>query len=102
MVRRTVLAICAAIAATTQIPAYLQLTGLPGWTTRQSYSIAAKGASGFPALPPAENTGQFPLMMRTLPAERFHLKLRNETRQEPVHQLDLAKGGLKIQEFAAP
>jgi uncharacterized protein (TIGR03435 family) len=84
------------------IPAYFQLTALPDWTKNQSYSISAKPESGFPALPPAGNTEQVRLMMRALLADRFHLKLHTETRQEPVYQLELAKGGFKIQEVAPP
>jgi uncharacterized protein (TIGR03435 family) len=84
------------------LPAYFQLTGVPEWAKNQSYAISAKPASDFPALPPAENTEQVRLMMRALLADRFHLKLHTETRQEPVYQLELAKGGLKIQEVAAP
>jgi uncharacterized protein (TIGR03435 family) len=85
-----------------RIPAYFQLTGLPDWATRQSYSISAEPASDFPALAPAENIEQVRLMMRTLLADRFQLKLHSDTRQEPVYQLELAKGGLKIQEVSAP
>jgi len=57
------------------IPAYFQLTGLPDWATRQSYSTSAKPARDFPALSPDENTEQVRLMMRALLAGRFHLKL---------------------------
>jgi uncharacterized protein (TIGR03435 family) len=84
------------------IPAYFQLTGIPEWANRQSYSISAKPAPDSPSLAPAENTEQVRLMMRALLADRFQLKLHTETRQEPVYQLELAKGGLKIQEVAAP
>jgi len=90
------------IAFAYRIPAYFQLTGLPDWAKRQEYSVSAKPSPDFPALPPAGNTEQVRLMMRALLADRFHLKLHTETREEPVYQLELAKGGLKIKEVAAP
>jgi len=84
------------------IPAYFQLTGLPDSATRQSYSISAKPAHDFPALSPDENTEQVRLMMRALLADRFHLKLHTEIRQEPVYQLEVAKSGFKLKEVAPP
>jgi uncharacterized protein (TIGR03435 family) len=84
------------------IPAEFQLTGLPDWARQQAYSISAKPAPDFPALPPAENAEQVRLMLRALLADRFHLKLHTENRQEPLYQLEVAKGGLKIQEVAPP
>jgi len=36
------------------------------------------------------------LMRRSLVAERFHLKIHNETRKLPVNNLVIAKGGQKL------
>ena len=41
-------------------------------------------------------------MMRAMLADRFHLQLHTETRQEPIFNLELAKGGLRIQEVDPP
>lgn len=79
-----------------------QLTGLPRWANEQSYTVSAKPADGFPTLSPAENTEQVRLMMRAMLAERFHLKMHTEMRKEPVLQLEVAKGGIKIKEAGPP
>jgi uncharacterized protein (TIGR03435 family) len=78
------------------------LVGLPNWANNQAYAVAAKPAQGFPALPPAENREQVRLMMRAMLAERFHLQLHTETRQEPIFNLEVAKGGFKIKEVDPP
>ena len=80
----------------------LQLVGLPDWAKQQSYAVAAKPAQGFPALPAAENREQVRLMLRGMLADRFHLRMHTETRQEPVLNLEVAKGGLKIEETDPP
>jgi uncharacterized protein (TIGR03435 family) len=80
----------------------MQLVGLPDWAKHQSYAVAAKPAQGFPALPPAENYEQVRLMMRAMLADRFHLQVHAETRQEPIFHLEAAKGGVKIQQVDPP
>jgi uncharacterized protein (TIGR03435 family) len=35
-------------------------------------------------------------------ADRFHLRAHSETRQEPIFSLEVAKGGIKIQEVPPP
>lgn len=79
-----------------------QLVGLPNWAQSQAFSVSAKPAQGFPALPPAENRERVRLMMRALLAERFHLQVHTETRQERVLNLEVAKGGVKIKEVDPP
>lgn len=79
-----------------QVKSYLQLTGLPSWADTKSFSVAAKPADGFPALSPAENREQVRVMMRAMLADRFHLKLHTETRQERIMKLEVAKSGIKI------
>ena len=81
---------------------WLQMVGLPDWANEQSYSVAAKPAAGFPALSAAENREHVRLMMRAMLADRFHLKLHTETRQEQVFHLEVAKGGFKIKEVDPP
>jgi uncharacterized protein (TIGR03435 family) len=79
-----------------------QLLGLPKWASEQSYAVAAKPAQGFPALPPAENYQQVRLMMRAMLEDRFHLQLHVENRQVPIFKLEIARGGIKIQEVDPP
>jgi bla regulator protein blaR1 len=69
-----------------------QFTGVPAWADcRDLYEIAAKA--------PGEGTptpDQLRLMLQTLLADRFQLKLRHETRNLPVYELTVAKDGLKL------
>jgi len=79
-----------------------QLVGLPDWAKNTGYVVAAKPAPGFPALPPAENREQVRLMMRAMLADRFHLQLHTETRQDKIYNLEVAKGGFKFKEVDPP
>ena len=61
-----------------------QLSGGPGWIESDGFDIEAK----------AENPTsyqQIHLMLQTLLADRFQLKLRRETREEPVYALVVEK-----------
>jgi len=80
----------------------MQLVGLPNWAKNQAFAVAAQPPQDFPALPPAENYQQVRLMMRAMLADRFHLKLHTETRQERIFSLEVAKGGFKIKEVGPP
>jgi uncharacterized protein (TIGR03435 family) len=80
----------------------LQLVGLPNWAKNQSYAVAAKPADGFPTLSSRENQEQVRLMLRTMLADRFHLQLHTETRQEKVYKLERSKGGVRIKEVDPP
>jgi uncharacterized protein (TIGR03435 family) len=79
-----------------------QLIGLPDWAKKQSFAVVAKPAPDFPMLRPAENDKQVRLMMRTMLADRFHLRLHSEIRQEPIFGLTAGRGGLKIPEVDPP
>jgi uncharacterized protein (TIGR03435 family) len=66
-----------------------RLIGLPGWTRTEKFDIAAKAPEGVqvggllrigPAAPGL-------LMMRTLLAERFQLKIHTEMRELPIYAL---------------
>jgi uncharacterized protein (TIGR03435 family) len=74
-----------------------RLLGLPGWAKEASYSVAAKPPAGS-----SPSVAQVRLMMQGMLADRFHLQLHHETREEAIYRLEVAKGGLKIQEVAAP
>ena len=80
----------------------IHLVGLPKWAENQTFAVAAKPAEGFPALPLAENYEEVRLMMRAMLADRFHLQLHTETRQESIFNLEVEKGGIKIKEAPPP
>jgi uncharacterized protein (TIGR03435 family) len=79
-----------------------QLSGLPSWANGRSWSISAKPAEGFPLLPAAENREQVRKMVRAMLADRFHLQIHSETRQEAVYELVVSKGGIKVKQAEAP
>jgi bla regulator protein BlaR1 len=69
-----------------------QFTGLPDWANdSDKYQINAK-AEGEQTLTP----DQARLMLQTLLADRFQLRLHHETRNLPVYELTIAKSGLKL------
>ena len=98
---RTVLLFMITFAYNVKNPS-MQLVGLPDWAKARAFSVSAKPAQGFPTLPPAENNEQVRLMLRAMLADRFHLQLHTETRQERVLDLEVAKGGVKIKEVDPP
>ncbi len=68
-----------------------QISGGPSWINSAHYDIDAK-ADGDP------NRSQRRLMMQALLQDRFKLKVHRETRQLPVYELIVAKGGPKLAE----
>jgi len=68
-----------------------QVSGGPGWASSETYDIVAKG-DGNATRP------QLRLMLQALLKDRFKLALRHETKDAPIYELVVAKGGLKIQE----
>jgi uncharacterized protein (TIGR03435 family) len=90
------------IAFAYNVASWRQVIGLPNWAENQSFAVSAKPAEDFPALPPLENREQVRLMVRAMLADRFHLQLHTETRKEPVYNLEVAKGGIKIKEVDPP
>jgi len=66
-----------------------QVVGGPAWIDSEGYDIQAK---------PAANTDpkQVWLMWQTLLADRFKLRLHRETRELPIYDLTVAKGGPKL------
>jgi uncharacterized protein (TIGR03435 family) len=69
-----------------------QILGGPGWLNSDRYDILAKGGA---AEAKDEKTATR-LKLRTLLAERFHLKAHNETAEVPVYTLLIAKNGSKL------
>jgi uncharacterized protein (TIGR03435 family) len=75
-----------------------RLSGGPEWVGGQRYDIDATAEPG--AIPagdtPDERAERMRAMLRTLLAERFRLKIRDETKDLPVYAIVLAKGGPKL------
>jgi uncharacterized protein (TIGR03435 family) len=67
-----------------------QVSGGPGWIGSDRYDIDAKAAD------PAAGEAQMRLMLRTLLADRFQLKIRQDVKEFSVYDLVVAKGGPKI------
>ena len=67
-----------------------QVLGGPGWINSDQYDIEAK-AEGNPS------QDQMKLMLQTLLKDRFALALHHDTKELPVYELTVAKGGLKLQ-----
>jgi len=62
-----------------------QIVGGPGWLDSERYDIQAKGEGN-----PSADTLR--LMLRSLLAERFMLRVHTETRDTPIYALTLARG----------
>ena len=69
---------------------WIQVAGGPGWLRTETYSVIAKSEDG--KVPVAVMLGP---MMRALIEERLALRTHAETREGPVYELTVAKGGLK-------
>ena len=70
---------------------HYQLSGGPAWMDTESFDIEAK-AQGDPT------RAEMMLMLQTLLADRFALKIRRESRESNVYALVIAKGGPKLKE----
>lgn len=80
-----------------EIPPHL-LSGGPSWIDSDTYDIEAKAADG--AIP--HDLRGRPLwdktraMLRALLADRFHLEIRVESKEMPLYEITVAKGGPKL------
>ena len=70
------------------IPRY-RITGGPVWLSDDRYDLEAKAEA-------APERAQMMVMLQTVLADRFKLKVHRETREGPVYILTVAKGGLKL------
>jgi uncharacterized protein (TIGR03435 family) len=66
-----------------------QISGGPAWLSTERFDIEAKAGR-------ARTTDELHVMLQHLVEERFHLKLRHESREEPVWALTVNKGGSKM------
>jgi uncharacterized protein (TIGR03435 family) len=68
------------------------MTGGPGWIDTDHFDIeAVTGGAG-----PATSAQQTWVMVQTLLEDRFQLKIHHESREIPVYNLVIAKGGSKL------
>jgi uncharacterized protein (TIGR03435 family) len=77
-----------------------QVSGGPSWISSERYDIEAKEpdalAEEIARLPRDKNWERIGLMLQSLLADRFELRVRHETREAPVYALVIAKGGPKL------
>ena len=82
-----------------------QLSGLPGWADSDPFDIQAKmdedAAAAFQKLPLKEQRHRHDLMLQSMLADRFQLKVHHEVRELPVYDLVIAKDGLKMKQAVA-
>jgi uncharacterized protein (TIGR03435 family) len=85
-----------------------QISGGPNWITSDRWDIegrAEEGAIPRPTGPPDPSVPDpMSLMVQSLIEERFQLKVHRETKEFPVYELVVAKGGskLKLSEDQSP
>ena len=81
-----------------------QITGLPDWAATQRYDVQARiGPADMPEfqkLGKDEQQQWRQTMMQTLLADRFHLTLHRGSKQIPIYEMVVAKGGVKMQDAA--
>jgi bla regulator protein BlaR1 len=70
-----------------------QLSGAEGWMASERYDVEAKPEA-------AADWSQQMLMLQSLLADRFKLKLRRETRDAPAYSLLVARAGVKLRPAA--
>jgi len=76
------------------------LSGGPAWLTQDHFDIQAKTPEGSPDYSFPDflegQTPQLQLMLQSLLADRFNLKVHKETKQLPVYALTVGKNGPKL------
>ena len=83
-----------------------QLVGLPAWAYEETFDLEAKiDEDDLPAYQRLSGPGQreqSALMLRPLLADRFKLKVHQETKTIPVYSLVVAKSGFKLKQSQEP
>lgn len=81
-----------------------QVSGIPGWAKSETYDITAKvdaeTAERWKHLSWKERWAEEQAMARSMLEERCQFKAHEETKELPVYELVIAKGGLKMKEAA--
>ena len=87
------------------VPMDNQIEGLPGWAKSDPYDFEAKAdaetAALWKDLSYKERWNRQRPLMQSLLADRCQLKVHHLTREMPVYDLVIAKGGLKMKEAPA-
>jgi len=75
-----------------------QITGGPGWINSDRYDINAKAETPTPDKDqtPNFNNEQMRVLLQSLLAERFNLKVHRETKELPIYWLVVSKDGSKL------
>src|SRR5258708_6852416 len=73
-----------------------QLSGGPGWTDSEQYTVIAKGPEGGPPLSAAEQKPLTSKRLQALLSERFHLALKLEPNLPSRYGLTVEKKGHKL------
>jgi uncharacterized protein (TIGR03435 family) len=68
-----------------------RISGGPAWMKSDRFDIAAE-SEGTPSI------AQLRSMLQPLLADRFHLQVHRQTKELPVYELSVAKGGSKLKE----
>jgi uncharacterized protein (TIGR03435 family) len=86
-----------------------QIIGGPDWMNSDRFDIQTSPPSGYqpeppglPCLGPDCPLTAVQIMMQGMLADRFQLKSHRETRELPVYELTIARGGFKLKEVAPP
>jgi uncharacterized protein (TIGR03435 family) len=81
-----------------------QIAGAPDWAATQRFDVEAKMSAAdlaeFQKLSKDEQQQRREAMMQSLLAERFHLTVHRGSKQVPVYELVVAKGGIKMKDAA--
>ncbi len=72
--------------------------GLPRWAEEARYDIRAKVTDAGPAMPNTMSREQRRALMAAMLEDRFHLEVHPVTKEVPVFDLVIAKGGPKFSE----
>jgi uncharacterized protein (TIGR03435 family) len=72
------------------------IIGGPDWIGTTGYDVNAKVTPAADAPPPKLNRAERRQMIQSMLADRFRLVVHNETKDAPIYELDLAKGGSKL------
>jgi len=79
-----------------------QITGLPGWADSQKYDIVAKISPAdiieYQNLSQEQRQQRYEQTMHSLLVERFHLVVHRGSKQAPIYEMVVAKGGMKMED----
>jgi len=83
-----------------------QVANMPNWAGSVSFDIDAKigddEVEAMKSLPPDQRFQQYRLMVQSLLANRFEMRVRTETKELPVYALVAAKNGPRLTPSAPP